>query len=297
MQAPKTIVITGGSDGIGLQTAKSLAATNAHIIITGRNKEKTENAVRLIKETSNNYRVSHYLVDFLDFQSVRYVAKEIDDSVDKIDVLINNAGATFSNFQLSKDGLEKTMATNHFAHFLLTGLLLPKIQLAHSARIINVSSHSHYSAPSGGIDFESIKTNKGYFIMKAYAQSKLANVLFTISLAEKLKAQSITVNSLHPGAIKTNIGNKPDMNWLHSLAWTVLQKTMGLSIEQGAKTSIYLASSDEVNNISGKYFSSTNRFNITWQKPKIVVPLHWANDGELRQELWKVSEQYTQISY
>jgi NAD(P)-dependent dehydrogenase (short-subunit alcohol dehydrogenase family) len=293
----KTIVITGGNDGIGYETAKTLASKNANIIILSRNEQKAKQAIEKIIKETGNANVQYVIADLLSLKSVRQAAAQIINSTEKIDVLINNAGATFSKFELSEDGLEKTMATNHFSHFLLTGLLLNSKKLAQDARIINVSSHSHYSAPAKGINFNSLKTNQGYFIMSAYEQSKLANVIFTISLAEKLKSTQITVNSLHPGAIKTHIGNKPDMNWFHSLAWSVLQKTIALSIEEGARTSIYLATSDEVKNISGKYFSSTSRFNRPFAKTQIVPHHKMADDKNQQEKLWQLSETYCDIQY
>jgi NAD(P)-dependent dehydrogenase (short-subunit alcohol dehydrogenase family) len=180
------------------------------------------------------------------------------------------------------DGLEMTIATNHFAYFLLTNLLLDLIKKSDYARIVNVASESHYS---GKIDFESFQKEKGYFIMKAYGQSKLANVLFTAELAERLKGTNVTANSLHPGFVKTEIGTK-DTQWYAKLFWTLASKMAGISVEDGAKTSVYLASSDEVKGVSGKYF----------EKCKEKEPAPLAKDKALQKELWHTSEKLCPIS-
>jgi retinol dehydrogenase-12 len=174
-----------------------------------------------------------------------------------------------------------TIGTNHFAYFLLTNLLLDLIKKSDYARIVNVASDSHYK---GKIDFVSFTKDQGYFITKAYAQSKLANVLFTAELAERLKGSQVTVNSLHPGFVKTDIGNK-DTQWYASLFWTVASRIAGLSVESGAKTSVYLASSDDIKGISGKYFD----------KCMMKEPAPLAKDQALQKDLWRISEQLCPI--
>ena len=170
-----------------------------------------------------------------------------------------------------------TIATNHFAYFLLTNLMLDLVKRSDYARIINVASESHYK---GKIDFESFTKEKGYFIMKAYEQSKLANVLFTAALADKLKDTQVTVNCLHPGFVKTDIGNK-DTQWFVKIFWTLASRLAAISVESGAQTSVYLASSPEVKGMTGKYFD----------KCKEKDPAPPAKDKELQKELWRVSEQ------
>ena len=210
------------------------------------------------------------------------MAAKVKKDYTKLDVLVNNAGGVFPEFKLSEDGLEMTIATNHFAYFLLTNLLLDLLKKADSARIVNVASGSHYQ---GKIDFESFKRNKGYFIMKAYGQSKLANVLFTKELAERLKGSRITANCLHPGFVSTQIGNK-DTSWYASLFWTLATKIGGLSVQDGAKTSVYLASSSAVNGVTGRYFD----------KCKVKEESALAKDSQLQKELWRVSEQLCPLS-
>ncbi len=199
MMQDKIILITGGNAGIGVATAEALAKQGAEIIIVARNEEKLKLAVAQIKAESGNHKVKYYTVDFSSQKSVRTLAEKVKKDYQKIDVLINNAGGTFTNFKLSEDGLEMTIATNHFAYFLLTNLLLDLIKKSDYARIVNVASDSHYK---GKIDFESFKKNKGYFVLTAYEQSKLANVLFTFELAERLKGTSGYGKLSSPGFCK-----------------------------------------------------------------------------------------------
>ncbi|MCW5908770.1 MAG: SDR family oxidoreductase [Chitinophagales bacterium] len=274
----KIILITGATSGIGFQTAKDLAAKGAAVYIVGRNKERAEEAVKEIIAHTGNKNAGYFLANFSSQKSIRALAEDVKQKLPRIDVLINNAGAVFPDFQLSEDGLEMTIATNHFAYFLLTNLLLDLIKKSEAGRIVNVSSGSHYQ---GKLDFESFTKNKGYFTMFAYAQSKLANVFFTQELAERLAGTNITVNCLHPGMVKTNIGNK-EMPWFSSHMWTLITKLAGITLKDGAKTSVYLASSDDVKNVTGKYFD----------KCKIKKPAKITLDKTLQKKLWEVSELY-----
>ena len=272
----KNVIITGGNAGIGLATSIAMSKQGANVYIVSRSKEKAEEALKEIIAASGNSNVKYFLANLSSQKSIRQLASEIKNEISVIDVLINNAGGTFSDFALSEDGLEMTIATNHFAYFLLTNLLLDLLKKSDHTRIINVASGSHYR---GKIDFESFTKNKGYFIMKAYEQSKLANVLFTNELAERLSGTNVTVNSLHPGFVKTKIGNK-NASWYSDLFWSLI--TLGaISVEDGAKTSVYLASSSEVKNVTGKYFD----------KCKEKKPSALALDKELGKDLWKKSEE------
>lgn len=273
----RNVIITGGNAGIGLATSIALAKQGANIYIVSRSKDKAEEAVKKIIAESGNKYVTYFVANLSSQKSIRQLASEIKNQLPVIDVLINNAGGTFSDFTLSDDGLEMTIATNHFAYFLLTNLLLDLINKSDYARIVNVASGSHYK---GKIDFESFSKRKNYFIMKAYEQSKLANVLFTNELADRLKETCVTVNSLHPGFVKTQIGNK-NATWYSNLFWSLATKLGAISVEEGAKTSVYLASSSEVKNITGKYFD----------KCKEKKPAVFALDKELGKTLWKRSEE------
>jgi len=272
----KNVLITGGNAGIGLATAVALAKKGATVSIVSRSKEKAETAVQQINKESGNNKAVYFLADLSSQKSIRELAEKVMREIPVLDVLINNAGGVFPAFKLSVDGLEMTMATNHFAYFLLTNLLLENIKKSNYARIVNVASGSHYK---GKIDFESFKKDKGYFILKAYEQSKLANVLFTQELAERLKDTQVTANALHPGFVKTDIGNK-GTQWYAKFFWSLAARLGAISVEDGAKTSIYLASSDEVKNVSGKYFD----------KCKAKTPADLTNDLKLQKELWAISE-------
>jgi len=274
----KIVLITGSSSGIGLETAKVLAGMGAEIILIARSEDKLKEAVSIIKTATGNNKLKYYLADFSSQKSIWAVAAQIKQDYTRLDVLINNAGGVFNDFKLSEDGLEMTIATNHFAYFLLTNLLLHLLKNAGNARIINVASHSHYQ---GKIDFESFTKNKGYFIMKGYEQSKLANVLFTAELAERLKGTGVTANSLHPGSmVRTGIGDK-GTSGLVKFVWGLASAVIGMSIEKGAQTSVYLASSADVKGVTGKYFN----------KCKVQQESKRAKDKQMQKELWKVSEQ------
>lgn len=274
----KNILITGGTSGIGFETAKAIAAKGANVFIVGRDKARTEQAVKDLVAATGNDHIKYFLANFSSLKSVRELATRVKNETPVLDVLVNNAGGVFPEFKLNEDGLEMTIATNHFAYFLLTNLLLDLIKKAEAGRIVNVASDSHYQ---GKLDFESFTADKGYFIMKAYGQSKLANVLFTQELAERLKGTNVTANSLHPGVVKTNIGNK-SANWYSGLAWTLFSRLGGISVEDGAKTSVYLATSPEVSGVTGKYFT----------KCKQKEPSKLTFDKALQKKLWEVSEQY-----
>jgi NAD(P)-dependent dehydrogenase (short-subunit alcohol dehydrogenase family) len=277
----KNVLITGGNAGIGLATAIDLAKKGANIFIVSRSEEKAKEAVQKINAENGNANAKYFLADLSSQKSIRALAEAVKKEITVLDVLINNAGGVFPDFKLSDDGLEMTIATNHFAYFLLTNLLLDLVKKSDYARIVNVSSGSHYK---GKIDFASFTENKGYFILKAYEQSKLANVLFTQELAERLAATNVTVNALHPGFVKTDIGKK-GTQWYASLFWTISSNLTAISVEDGAKTSIYLASSDAVKNVSGKYFDKC--------KEKTPAPL--AADKALQKQLWAESERLCAI--
>lgn len=277
----KNVLITGGNAGIGLATAIDLAKKGANIFIVSRSEEKAKEAVQKINAESGNKNAKYFLADLSSQKSIRALAEAVKKEITVLDVLINNAGGVFPDFKLSDDGLEMTIATNHFAYFLLTNLLLDLVKKSDYARIVNVSSGSHYK---GKIDLASFTENKGYFILKAYEQSKLANVLFTQELAERLAVTNVTVNALHPGFVKTDIGKK-GTQWYANLFWTISSNLTAISVEDGAKTSIYLASSDAVKNVSGKYFDKC--------KEKTPAPL--AADKALQKQLWAESERLCAI--
>ena len=281
----KTILITGANSGLGFEAAKQLAKQGHEIILLCRNKEKGEIAVSEIKSYSNNQNIHLYTANLASQKSIETVAQQIKKDISKLDVLLNNAGGVFNNFQLSEDGIEMTIANNHFNYFWLTYYLFDLLKNGKDARIINVASDSHYSAKK--IDIESFYQKKGnYFVLSAYEQSKLANVLFTYTLAEKANPYNITVNALHPGFVYTPIGEK-NGNKFFGMVWSAASKLFGLSVEKGARSHIYLASSDEVKDISGKYFH-----NCKAKKSSSI-----SYDKNLQAMLWKESERKSGFTF
>lgn len=277
----KVVIITGGNAGIGLATAKGLAAMGAGICIVSRNTQKGEQAVAEIKTATGNNQVDLLIADLASLAQVRQLAQQILDKYDRIDVLINNAGAFFSHYGETEDGFERQFAINHLAPFLLTNLLLERIKASAPARIINVASRAHYR---GSMNFEDLGFKKNYDgFRRAYSQSKLANVLFTKELSRRLEGTSVTVNAVHPGVVSTSIAEKG--GGLYGFLWKLVRPTM-ISTEKGAETSIYLASSAEVANTTGLYFDKC--------QPKQAS--EEARNKEVAKTLWQVSEKMTGLA-
>jgi NAD(P)-dependent dehydrogenase (short-subunit alcohol dehydrogenase family) len=274
----KNIVITGGNAGIGKATATALAKMGASVLITSRSASKAEEAVNEIKKASGNDHVQYVTVDLSAQASVRQAAAEIAARMPQIDVLINNAGCYFSDLQLNADGLEMQFATNHLGHFLLTNLLMPNLKAAHNARIINLSSIAHKSTRQlnlNDINFE----NDRYEGWKSYSRSKFCNILFTKELARRLQGTGITANAVHPGGVRTEIAEK-NANWYTKLGW-ILAKPLMITVEDGAKTSVHLASSPSVETETGGYWVQRKRYHSN--RP--------SQDPELAKALWKKSEE------
>jgi len=273
----KIVLITGATAGIGKETARQLAAKGAHVIIVGRSAATASVAAEEIKKQIGNDKVDFMVADLASQKSVKQLAADFKARYKGLDVLINNAGAVYNTYQLSPEGIEMQMAVNHMAPFILTLDLLDLMkQTAPSTRIVNVSSHSHYS---GRLDFDDLNKAKKYDGLKMYAQTKLCNVLFTMELAERLKGTGVTVNALHPGVVKTSIGNKHGGFW-YGLGWKVFALTAGISVEKGAATSVYLASSQEVEGETGKY----------WANSKHKWHSHYSQTEGLKEKLWAASE-------
>ncbi len=272
----KIVLITGGNDGIGKHTAIGLARLGAQVIIACRNSEKAANAVAEIRAKTNNDAVSSLPLDLATLDSVRQCAAQFQAQYGYVDVLINNAGLFTSYLQHTTEGFELQFGVNHLGHFLLTQLLLPQLEAAAAPHVINVASHGHYA---GAIDFDNLRGEKGaaaYRGLKAYAQSKLANVLFTLEFARRYP--HIRCNALHPGGVRTRIANKQG-NWLISLGWTV-GKLLMISEEAGARTPIYLAADPSAAAFTGLYFDEKQR-----QRP----PAQLAQDEALAKQLWEAS--------
>src|SRR4028118_1249510 len=238
--AGKTVLIAGAASGVGKATAMGLASMGASVVMVGRDRDRGEAAMAEIKENSANASVGLMLADLSSQEQIRRLAHEIKEAYPRLDVLINNAGVIRSERITTADGLETTFAVNHLAYFLLTNLLLDRLKASSPSRIVNVASGEQRN---GTIDFDDLQGEKGYKGAKAYSQSKLATVLFTYDLARRLQGSGVTANCLHPGVVGTSLGSGVSGVFGFMVrAMTPLMK----SPEKGAETSIYLASSPEV---------------------------------------------------
>ncbi len=274
----KICLVSGATAGIGEATALLLAKLGATVIGVGRNPEKIENSIRMIKEISGNPDVAFLKADLSSQKDIRDVAHQFKDQYDRLDVLVNNAGATFAERQESIDGIEMTFALNHLGYFLLTNLLVELLEKSAPARIINVSSSLH---KMGKLDFKDIPFDNGYTRSKAYQRTKLANIAFTYELARRLSNQRVTVNAMNPGLVATNVGNAA--GGFTAKIKGIVDKIGGITPEEGSKTIIYLASSPEVSGVSGRYFV----------KEKSVPSSKISYDLEFCRKLWEISEDLT----
>jgi retinol dehydrogenase-14 len=248
----KTVLITGATSGIGLATALGLARMGAHLAITGRDRLRTEDAARQMRAAGGG-RVDLFIADLGSQAEVRQLAEQVLQSLPRIHVLINNAGGYFDTRHVTADGLERTFALNHLAPFLLTNLLLEKLKQSASARVVTVSSNAQ---ATGHIDFSDLQGEKSYSGARAYSQSKLANVLFSYELARRLKGTSVTANALHPGVVSTSFGAE-DPATVQRIFIPFLRPFMK-SPAHGAATSIHLASSPELEQVTGRYFANSH---------------------------------------
>jgi NAD(P)-dependent dehydrogenase (short-subunit alcohol dehydrogenase family) len=277
----KTCLITGANSGIGKVTALELARMGATVVMVSRNRTLGERAQREIQQQSGNPNVDLLIADLGSQQEVRRLAREFQERYTLLHVLINNAGGVFVNRQASPEGIEMTFAVNYLAPFLLTHLLLDTLKASAPSRVINVSSDAHYIRVVDPVDWN---MERGYQLMRAYGQSKLAEVLFTYELARRLDGVGVTANVLHPGVVATNIWSQPLPAFLRWIS--VISRFFGVPPEEGARTTIYLASSPEVEGVTGKYFEKG-------KEKKSAQPSY---DENLRKSLWELSEQLTSLS-
>ncbi len=275
--ADKTVIVTGASSGIGLETAVVLAAAGARVIVTARDAGRGQAALEQIRERSGG-SCELVLFDLASMASVRAGAAELLKKTDKIDVLVNNAGLVLSSRIETEDGFESTFAINHLGPFLLTSLLLDRIVASAPSRIVNVSSTAHSSARNG-LDFDDLQSNKGYRPMKVYGKSKLANIYFTTELARRFEGKGVTANCLHPGLVRTGYGRDGDTSGILALGIRLAVPFM-ITPEQGAFTSVYLASSPEAADVTGKYFV----------KCKEKTPSRAARNYDAARRLWEASD-------
>ncbi|HXP32596.1 MAG TPA: SDR family oxidoreductase [Acidimicrobiales bacterium] len=275
----KTVVITGGSSGIGLETAVALARAGAKTVITARDRARGEAALADIRARSGSDDVDLVVFDLGDIASIREGAAAILQLCPRIDVLVNNAGLVLTQRRETTDGFEATFGVNHLGHFVLTELLLDRIKQSAPARIVNVASTAHKGARKG-LDFDDLQSTRRYGGMQVYSKSKLANIYFTTELARRLEGTGVTVNCLHPGTVATGYARDGDASGVLAFGVKVI-KPFILSAQQGARTSIYLASSPEVAGVTGQYFV----------KCRARRPSAAARDDEAARRLWKISEE------
>ncbi|GHO68295.1 short-chain dehydrogenase [Ktedonobacter sp. SOSP1-52] len=272
----KVCLVTGSSSGIGKVTARELARMGATVVMVCRNRVKGEGAQAEIKEASGNAQVDLIVADLSELSQVRRVADEFKQHYTQLHVLINNAGGINSEHKITADGLEYTFTTNYLAPFLLTHLLLDVLKASAPARIVNVSSLAH---TQGKIDFADLQGTQRYSSGKAYGQSKLAQIYFTYELASQLEGTGVTVNALHPGIIASNFND--GFKGIAHVIGGVIYFFVGRNVEKGAQTTLYLATSPEIERVSGKYFSDCKQTSSSKLSYDVII----------RQRLWNITEE------
>jgi NAD(P)-dependent dehydrogenase (short-subunit alcohol dehydrogenase family) len=262
--AQATILVTGATDGLGRRVARELAAKGVTVLLHGRNPERLEATLEELRSQTGSEKANLYLADLSSLAAVRDLADRILSEHDRLDVLVNNAGIIARERRESEDGYELTFAVNYLSHFLLTRLLLPLLKDSAPARIVNVAS-----AGQSSVDFSNLMLERGYDAMKAYSQSKLAQVMFTFELAEHLRDTGVTVNALHPASLMDT---------------KMVQSTFGYTmstVEEGTEAVVRLAISPEIGGVSGRYFDGTREARANRQ----------AYDPRVRNRLWVLSEE------
>ena len=278
----KICLITGATSGIGQAAALALAQMGATVIVVGRSEERCQRAVARIQHETRNFHVNYLLADLSVQAQVRQLAEKFKARYQRLDVLVNDAGAIFLRRQVSAEGIEMNFALNHLAYFLLTNLLLDTIKASAPARVINVASNSHRGQH---LDFDNLELKRGYNPMRAYGRSKLCNLYFTYELARRLENEGtgVTVNAMHPGFVATNMG--ANNGWLVRLFLPLIHRN-SLTPEQGASTAVYLASSPDVEGVTGKYFV----------REREVESDPVSYDESAASRLWEISTNMTRLS-
>ncbi len=266
-------LVTGATNGIGRVTAREFARMGARTLVVARDPGKGEAVAREIREATGS-TAEVLQADLSSRADVLRLGAQVRERTGRLDLLVNNAGAIFAERAISVDGVEMTFALNHLAYFLLTLELLPVLQGDHEARVVNVSSMAH---ESGAIDFEDLQGERRYGMWKAYAQSKLANVLFTRELGRRLAGTRVTANALHPGAVASGFGRNHSGFFGKLVA---LGAPFLASPERGARTTLHVATSTSLRGVTGKYFSNSRE----------RQPSRAARDGDTALRLWQISE-------
>ena len=262
--AEATILVTGATDGLGKRVARELAAKGTTVLLHGRSPERLEATLEELRGQRGSQKVGSYLADLSSLATVRDLAARILSEHDRLDVVVNNAGIIAREREESEDGYELTFAINYLSHFLLTRLLMPLLKKSGPARIVNVAS-----AGQSPVDFSNLMLERGYDAMKAYSQSKLAQIMFTFELAERLSDTGVSVNALHPASLMDT---------------KMVQDTFGYTmstVEEGAEATVHLAASPELEGVTGRYFDGTREARANRQ----------AYDPQARQTLWELSEE------
>ncbi|XP_076051916.1 retinol dehydrogenase 13-like isoform X2 [Oratosquilla oratoria] len=281
----KTVIITGANTGIGRETAHEMARRKARVIMACRDLEKCKEARKDIVLDTKNKKVACWVCDLASQESIRNFAKRNITEESRLDILVNNAGVMRCEQSVTKEGIELQLGTNHMGHFLLTNLLLNKLKESAPSRIINVSSVAH---TRGKINFEDLNSANNYDAADAYAQSKLANILFTLELAQRLKGTGVTSNAVHPGIVNTDLSRHMSIakSWIAAvfarpILWLFLKTP-----RQGAQTTIYAALSQDLQAVSGKYYSNQEETELSKD----------AQDMAAARRLWAISEHWTRLS-
>ena len=271
----RTCLITGATDGIGKETAIGMAKNGYNLILIGRNEEKGKKVSDEIRKIADSIDIDFFTADLILMKEVSRVADEVCQKYDQIDVLINNVGAYFAFRDVTEEGFERTFALNHLGYFLMTKKLLPLVEKSDYKRIVNVSSSAHYGV---SFEFDNLNGEKKYRGFRAYQKSKLANVMFTYELAKKVKDSGITANCLHPGFVASKFGNNNNFLWRGIIGFA--KALTAINVKKGAKNSIHLACSDDVKDISGRFFSNC----------EVKKGSGKAKNEEHNRRLWKISE-------
>jgi NAD(P)-dependent dehydrogenase (short-subunit alcohol dehydrogenase family) len=279
--ADQQVVVTGATDGIGLRSAEELARQGARLHLVGRNTAKLAAAAERVTAAGNGVAPATYLADLSSQAAVRALAADLNRAAPALHVLLNNAGGIFTKRELSADGIEMTFALDHLGYFLLTHLLLDNLKEAGGARIVNVASAAHRGAH---IDFDDLQGERSYAAWRAYGRAKLANIMFTYALARRLKGTDVTANALHPGFVASNFGG--DAGGLMGVLFGVAKKLGAVTVDDGAKTPVYLCASPEIAGVSGQYFD----------RCKAVASSAASMDITAQERLWTISERLTGIS-
>ncbi len=273
----KTCLITGATSGIGLIAARELARQGARVLLVGRDRGRTDAALVRIQGDTGNRQVEALLADLSSQEQVRGLARQVQERCPRLDVLVNNAGGIWLKRELTVDGLERTVAVNHLAYFLLTRLLLDTLKASAPARIVNVSSAAHRRAT---IDFDNLMGQQSYNGWRQYCRTKLMNLLFTCELARRLEGTGVTANALHPGWVATRFG--ANNGWIGGV-WQLVANCFAISPEKGARTITYLATAPEVASVSGRYFV----------KEREVPSSAASHDDAAARRLWQLSLELT----